>query len=102
MPTAPTTPDNKTNLQAAAARWIKEAANRFDGAAGLDARAVWAEKQLRKLSAAARQDCYPEHLQGLTASDLISLAADLRSAAEAHRVEGRRQVAEARAQARAA
>ncbi|RAK68783.1 hypothetical protein [Phenylobacterium kunshanense] len=73
---------NKTQMDAAVARWIGEAAGRLDGASLLRKKATWVGHQLRILG--DRLIRTPEHLEGLTVTDLLAAQDALRDAAKAH------------------
>lgn len=72
---------NKTKMDAAVARWIGEAAGRADGALLLRKKATWMGHQLRILG--DRLIRTPEHLEGLTVTDLLAAQDALRDAAKA-------------------
>lgn len=73
---------NKAKMDAAVQRWIAEAQSRSDGAAGLRKRVTWMGHQIRILG--DRFTRTPEHLEGLTAADLLVAQDTLRAAVKAH------------------
>jgi len=91
------TPANKAKMDAAVARWIADAAVRFEGPELLEQKALWVRQQMAKLAATAHQDdCAPGHLSGLVAVDLIEAdSALLRAAGEQRAARQQRMAAEA-------
>jgi hypothetical protein len=75
----PTPHPNKTNMDAAVARWIADAARLPGGSALLRRKAEWVAAQIARLG---RDDLdTPEHLEGLTVFDLLGAQGDLDRAA---------------------